>query len=81
MTPSCTGTTTFCSVDISAAAVGRAHELAAAQGVTEVLQAAGFTDVTFIDVREPVYYGPDVAAALQWIRGFSAWLVTARRPD
>ncbi|WP_278262670.1 class I SAM-dependent methyltransferase [Nocardia sp. AG03] len=32
--------------------------------VTEnILVAAGFTDVRFIDVAEPVYYGPDVAAA------------------
>jgi hypothetical protein len=26
--------------------------------------------VTFIDVREPVYYGPDVATTLEWVRGF-----------
>ncbi|MDQ3871972.1 MAG: methyltransferase domain-containing protein [Chloroflexota bacterium] len=35
------------------------------------LGAAGFADVTFADVREPVYYGPDVATALKWIRGFA----------
>ncbi|SNR24985.1 class I SAM-dependent methyltransferase [Actinomadura mexicana] len=28
-----------------------------------ILAAAGFTDVSFTDVREPVYYGPDSAAA------------------
>ncbi|MCW0213108.1 MAG: methyltransferase domain-containing protein [Pseudonocardia sp.] len=28
-----------------------------------VLAAAGFADVTFTDVHEPVYYGPDAAAA------------------
>jgi SAM-dependent methyltransferase len=39
--------------------------------VEEILHAAGFTDVTFTDVREPVYYGPDVAAALDWVRGFT----------
>ncbi|TDD26028.1 class I SAM-dependent methyltransferase [Actinomadura sp. KC06] len=33
---------------------------AAAEGV---LDAAGFTDVAFTDVHEPVYYGPDSAAA------------------
>ncbi len=49
--------------------------------VTEVLQAAGFTDVTFIDVREPVYYGPDVATALQWIRGFSTVTRALERMD
>ncbi|MGY1495259.1 class I SAM-dependent methyltransferase [Streptomyces sp. QTS52] len=32
--------------------------------VTEgILTAAGFTDVTFTDVHEPVYYGPDTATA------------------
>jgi ubiquinone/menaquinone biosynthesis C-methylase UbiE len=39
--------------------------------VKEILQAAGFADVAFTDVHEPVYYGPDVAAALDWIRGFA----------
>jgi SAM-dependent methyltransferase len=36
-----------------------------------VLQAAGFADIALVDVREPVYYGPDVEAALAWIRGFA----------
>jgi hypothetical protein len=31
----------------------------------------GFADVAFTDVHEPVYYGPAVAAALDWIRGFA----------
>jgi SAM-dependent methyltransferase len=39
--------------------------------VTSTLDVAGFTDVTFTDVREPVYYGPDVATALEWVRGFA----------
>ena len=39
--------------------------------VTQILEAAGFADVTFTDVCEPVYYGPDVAAALDWVRGFT----------
>jgi SAM-dependent methyltransferase len=38
--------------------------------VKEILQAAGFAGVAFTDVCEPVYYGPDVAAALDWVRGF-----------
>jgi hypothetical protein len=38
--------------------------------VEGILEAAGFDDVTFTDVHEPVYYGPDVAAALDWVRGF-----------
>ncbi|WP_066367736.1 class I SAM-dependent methyltransferase [Herbidospora mongoliensis] len=29
-----------------------------------ILAAAGFTDVSFTDVHEPVYYGPDTATAL-----------------
>lgn len=29
----------------------------------DILTAAGFTDVTFTDVHEPVYYGPDSATA------------------
>jgi SAM-dependent methyltransferase len=41
----------------------------AAEGI---LDAAGFGDVTFTDVGEPVYYGPDVAAALDWVRGFTS---------
>lgn len=39
--------------------------------VEVILDAAGFADVTFIDVHEPVYYGPDVATALDWVRGFA----------
>ena len=31
----------------------------------------GFADVTFTDVREPMYFGPDVATALDWVRGFA----------
>jgi SAM-dependent methyltransferase len=37
----------------------------------KILGMAGFVDASFTDVREPVYYGPDVAAALEWIRRFS----------
>jgi SAM-dependent methyltransferase len=36
-----------------------------------VLAAAGFTEVDRLDVREPVYYGPDVSSALAWIQGFA----------
>ena len=38
--------------------------------MTQLLEAAGFADVAFTDVCEPVYYGPDVAGALDWVRGF-----------
>ena len=39
--------------------------------VKEILGAAGFVDVVFTDVNEAVYYGMDVAAALDWVRGFA----------
>jgi SAM-dependent methyltransferase len=39
--------------------------------VTGILEGAGFADVTFSDVREPMYFGPDVATALEWVRGFA----------
>jgi SAM-dependent methyltransferase len=45
--------------------------LADPSAVTGILEAAGFADVTFTDVREPMYFGPDVATALEWIRGFA----------
>jgi SAM-dependent methyltransferase len=35
-----------------------------------ILVGAGFVAVRFSDVREPVFYGPDVAAALTLVRGF-----------
>jgi SAM-dependent methyltransferase len=49
--------------------------------VTELLEAAGFADVEFTDVREPVYYGPDVAAALGWVRGFTCTSEALKRLD
>lgn len=39
--------------------------------VAGLLEAAGFAGVSFTDVHEPVYYGPDAAAALAWVRGFT----------
>ena len=46
-----------------------------------LLETAGFADVGFTDVREPVYYGRDVAAALQWVSGFSSVHDALRRLD
>ncbi|HEY5933964.1 MAG TPA: alpha/beta fold hydrolase [Kofleriaceae bacterium] len=46
--------------------------LADASEVESLLTAAGFTDVTFEDVREPVYYGPDASAALELVRDMTA---------
>ena len=45
--------------------------LADPPAVTELLEGAGFADVTFTDVNEPVYYGPDVDAAMAWVHGFA----------
>jgi len=46
-----------------------------------VLEATGFGDATFIDVHEPVYYGPDVDAALEWVSGFSCVKVVLQALD
>ena len=46
--------------------------LADSNTVERILSAAGLTDTRFIDVNQPVYYGPDVAAALEWVSGFSS---------
>jgi len=35
-----------------------------------LLERAGFVDIRFADVDEPVFYGPDVAAALEFVYGF-----------
>jgi len=34
-----------------------------------ILTAAGFTEISFTDVHEPVYYGPDAAVALDVVSG------------
>jgi SAM-dependent methyltransferase len=39
--------------------------------VAQILERAGFGEPAFTDVHEPVYYGPDIAAALDWVSGFS----------
>jgi SAM-dependent methyltransferase len=49
--------------------------------VEEVLDAAGFAEVTFTDVHEPVYYGANVAAALGWVRGFTCTDSVLKRLD
>jgi SAM-dependent methyltransferase len=45
--------------------------LADPESVIRMLGAGGFTDITFTDVRQPVYYGPNVATAFDWVRGFT----------
>jgi len=49
--------------------------------VKQILEAAGFAGVAFTDVGEPVYYGPDVAAALDWVRGFACTSEILKRLD
>ena len=49
--------------------------------VPEILEGAGFADVTFTDVSEPVYYGPDVDAAMDWVRGFACTGEVLKRLD
>jgi SAM-dependent methyltransferase len=55
----------------TASAGSQAFSLAHPPTVRGILEAAGFAGVTFTDVHEPVYYGPDVAAALDWVRSFA----------
>ena len=55
--------------------------LADPSAVTEVLETAGFAGVAFTDVSEPVYYGPDVAAALDWVQGFTCASQALNRLD
>jgi ubiquinone/menaquinone biosynthesis C-methylase UbiE len=47
-----------------------AFSLGDPEATTQILERAGFVDVALDDVDEPVFYGPDVAAALEWVRGF-----------
>jgi SAM-dependent methyltransferase len=49
--------------------------------VTTLLESAGLADVTFTDISEPVYYGPDVAAALDWVSGFTCTNAALKRLD
>jgi SAM-dependent methyltransferase len=58
-----------------------AFSLADPPTVTEILRAAGFADVAVTDVGEPVYYGPDVDAALDWIHGFTSTSEALKKLD
>lgn len=49
-----------------------AFSLGDAARTTTVLEGAGFVDVGFDDVDEPVWYGPDVASAEAWVRSFTS---------
>jgi SAM-dependent methyltransferase len=41
-----------------------------AEATTSILEGAGFGGIRFEDVHEPVFYGPDLDAALALVRGF-----------
>jgi SAM-dependent methyltransferase len=58
-----------------------AFSLADPPTVRGILDAAGLTGVTFTDVHEPVFYGQDVAAALDWVRSFTSTRETLGRLD
>jgi SAM-dependent methyltransferase len=49
-----------------------AFSLADQDAVEAILGAAGFGEATFTGVHRPVYYGPDVAAAMEWVGGFTS---------
>jgi SAM-dependent methyltransferase len=49
--------------------------------VRKILDGAGFTDVSFTDLRAPVYYGRDVATALEWVGGFTCTKEVVDRLD
>ncbi|MCO5996994.1 class I SAM-dependent methyltransferase [Actinoallomurus rhizosphaericola] len=53
--------------------------LADPPAVRRILDTAGYTGITFTDVHEPVCYGPDVTAALEWVRGFTCTGETLKR--
>jgi SAM-dependent methyltransferase len=46
-----------------------------------ILQSAGFAGIHFAEVREPVFYGPDVATAFQLVSGFQDVRTALAGPD
>ena len=48
-----------------------AFSLGDPNATTRILERAGFADVALEGVDEPVFYGPDVGDALEWVTGFS----------
>lgn len=59
--------------DLSPSAAPGAQEhfsLADPGTVERILDAAGFAGVQFKDVREPIYFGESMDAAVEWVRGF-----------
>ncbi|GAA4459650.1 class I SAM-dependent methyltransferase [Phytohabitans houttuyneae] len=58
-----------------------AFTLADPATVERILAAAGFADIALTDVNQPVYFGPDVDAALDWVRGFTCTSEALERLD
>ena len=54
-----------------APATAAAFSLGDPAATARILGAAGFADAAFAEVRQPVHYGPDVSAALDFVQGFS----------
>src|ERR671915_654633 len=50
-----------------------------AKATGRILEGAGFDGVRFEDVHEPVIYGPDLDAALAFVRGFQSTSVALAR--
>jgi len=59
------------SVPVTSSGTLNPFSLADSESTERILTDAGFAGATFTDVREPVYYGADGGAALEWVRGFS----------
>jgi len=49
--------------------------------VEAILRAAGFADIGLTGVEEPVHYGTDVTAAVEWVRGFTCTTELLKRLD
>jgi SAM-dependent methyltransferase len=49
--------------------------------VDRILLEAGFVDIGLNDVSEPLCFGPDTAAALEWVRGFASTTEYLKRLD
>ena len=62
-------------------AAAPAFSLADPSRTTEILAAAGFVEIAFTDVEEPVCYGPDVVAAEAWVRRFTCTHALVDRLD
>jgi ubiquinone/menaquinone biosynthesis C-methylase UbiE len=62
---------------------GGAFSLGDPEATRRILERAGFVDVALEHVDEPVFYGPDLAAALEWVSGFQdvSEFLSALDPD